>query len=239
MEEIAFGVVSTAYEDWSYDGSGSDPDTKNGDSSPSMAYAIDPETHIGWPTEGVHSYNATGGAITRVEQALKPKEQAVIDSVDLGISFESQHDDTQFEENFWTGEMTATSSQSSANSGLRDPYPPQQPRKPIPRKGHLKTRRGCWNCKRRRIKCNEGHPDCNHCIKAGLQCAYSQQKLSPQNPSQENPPQQSHKPILSKGHGERRRACGNCRRRKIKCDKDYSGCNHCVRLGLQCEYEEA
>ncbi|KAF2467092.1 uncharacterized protein BDR25DRAFT_235870 [Lindgomyces ingoldianus] len=49
---------------------------------------------------------------------------------------------------------------------------PQQPRKPIPRKGHTKSRRGCFNCKRRRIKCNEKHPECNHCIKAGLQCEY-------------------------------------------------------------------
>ena len=46
------------------------------------------------------------------------------------------------------------------------------PRKPIPRKGHTKSRRGCFNCKRRRIKCNERHPECNHCIKAGLHCDY-------------------------------------------------------------------
>lgn len=49
---------------------------------------------------------------------------------------------------------------------------PPQPRKPIPRKGHTKSRRGCFNCKRRRIKCNEKHPECNHCIKAGLPCEY-------------------------------------------------------------------
>jgi hypothetical protein len=47
-----------------------------------------------------------------------------------------------------------------------------RPRKSIPRKGHTKSRRGCYNCKRRRIKCNERHPECNHCIKAGLQCGY-------------------------------------------------------------------
>ncbi|KAF1921981.1 hypothetical protein BDU57DRAFT_511092 [Ampelomyces quisqualis] len=46
------------------------------------------------------------------------------------------------------------------------------PRKPIPRKGHTKSRRGCFNCKRRRIKCSERHPECNHCLKAGLQCEY-------------------------------------------------------------------
>jgi hypothetical protein len=31
-------------------------------------------------------------------------------------------------------------------------------KKPIPRKGHTKSRRGCLHCKRRRIKCNELHP---------------------------------------------------------------------------------
>ncbi|KAF2491020.1 hypothetical protein BU16DRAFT_141498 [Lophium mytilinum] len=45
-------------------------------------------------------------------------------------------------------------------------------RRPIPRKGHTKSRRGCFNCKRRRIKCNENYPECNHCNKAGLDCEY-------------------------------------------------------------------
>lgn len=58
------------------------------------------------------------------------------------------------------------------DSRCESTHPPQQPRKPIPRKGHTKSRRGCYNCKRRRIKCNERHPQCNHCIKAGLRCEY-------------------------------------------------------------------
>ncbi|PVI07816.1 hypothetical protein DM02DRAFT_608430 [Periconia macrospinosa] len=69
--------------------------------------------------------------------------------------------------------------------------PPPPPRKPIPRKGHTKSRRGCYNCKRRRIKCNERHPKCSHCIKAGLQCEYpaniiqttTTQQSSPISPS--------------------------------------------------------
>ncbi|KAF2273214.1 uncharacterized protein EI97DRAFT_164434 [Westerdykella ornata] len=66
---------------------------------------------------------------------------------------------------------------SSSNSPEGTPNcegapPPSRTRKPIPRKGHTKSRRGCFNCKRRRIKCNEKHPECNHCIKAGLQCEY-------------------------------------------------------------------
>ncbi|KAL6707216.1 hypothetical protein ACN47E_004763 [Coniothyrium glycines] len=66
----------------------------------------------------------------------------------------------------------STSSDSPTLSDGRNESEPPRPRKPIPRKGHTKSRRGCFNCKRRRIKCNEKHPDCNHCIKAGLQCEY-------------------------------------------------------------------
>ncbi|KAF2663409.1 hypothetical protein BT63DRAFT_461137 [Microthyrium microscopicum] len=45
-------------------------------------------------------------------------------------------------------------------------------RRPIPRKGHTKSRRGCFNCKARKIKCQETRPCCSHCVKAGLQCQY-------------------------------------------------------------------
>jgi hypothetical protein len=45
-------------------------------------------------------------------------------------------------------------------------------RKPMPRKGHKKSRRGCYSCKRRKIKCPETTPCCEHCVKAGIQCEY-------------------------------------------------------------------
>ena len=45
-------------------------------------------------------------------------------------------------------------------------------RKPIPRKGHTKSRRGCFSCKRRKIKCQETKPSCEHCQKAGIVCEY-------------------------------------------------------------------
>ncbi|KAF4510816.1 hypothetical protein G6O67_002679 [Ophiocordyceps sinensis] len=35
-----------------------------------------------------------------------------------------------------------------------------------------KSRRGCYNCKRRRIKCQETRPSCGHCVKTGLKCEY-------------------------------------------------------------------
>lgn len=45
-------------------------------------------------------------------------------------------------------------------------------RKPVPGKGHRKSRRGCYNCKRRRVKCPEGRPECQHCSRMGLACVY-------------------------------------------------------------------
>ncbi len=45
-------------------------------------------------------------------------------------------------------------------------------RKPIPRKGHTKSRRGCFNCKRRKVKCQETLPACAHCTRIGLVCQY-------------------------------------------------------------------
>lgn len=66
----------------------------------------------------------------------------------------------------------SSSSDSPTLSDCRNDGTPSLPRKPIPRKGHTKSRRGCFNCKRRRIKCNERRPECQHCVKAGLQCDY-------------------------------------------------------------------
>ncbi|KAH6664907.1 hypothetical protein B0J14DRAFT_239082 [Halenospora varia] len=41
-----------------------------------------------------------------------------------------------------------------------------------PRKGHRKSRQGCVDCKRRKIKCQETLPACENCIRASLQCRY-------------------------------------------------------------------
>jgi hypothetical protein len=45
-------------------------------------------------------------------------------------------------------------------------------RRPIPRKGHTKSRNGCYNCKRRKVKCQENQPECYHCKRIGLACEY-------------------------------------------------------------------
>lgn len=55
-------------------------------------------------------------------------------------------------------------------------------RRPIPRKGHTKSRRGCLNCKRRKVKCQETLPECDHCRRIGLVCEYpdNSHKLLPE-----------------------------------------------------------
>lgn len=45
-------------------------------------------------------------------------------------------------------------------------------RKPVPGKGFGKTRRGCFNCKRRRVKCSECRPECQGCRRLGMHCVY-------------------------------------------------------------------
>ncbi|CAF3575187.1 hypothetical protein SNK03_000395 [Fusarium graminearum] len=49
---------------------------------------------------------------------------------------------------------------------------PSAQKQRLERRGHTKSRRGCYNCKRRRIKCQETHPACGHCTKTGLKCEY-------------------------------------------------------------------
>ncbi|KAK3700108.1 hypothetical protein LTR37_016111 [Vermiconidia calcicola] len=40
------------------------------------------------------------------------------------------------------------------------------------RKTHRKSRKGCGNCKLRRVKCDEAHPQCEKCIAYGVTCNY-------------------------------------------------------------------
>jgi hypothetical protein len=59
-------------------------------------------------------------------------------------------------------------------------------RRPVPGKGHRKSRKGCFNCKRRRVKCSEDTPRCYHCRRIGLVCEYPAAvatKLAPQSNS--------------------------------------------------------
>ncbi|KYK55456.1 hypothetical protein DCS_07419 [Drechmeria coniospora] len=41
-----------------------------------------------------------------------------------------------------------------------------------PRRSHTKSRAGCRRCKIRKIKCDEVHPRCGHCVKHGVACDF-------------------------------------------------------------------
>ena len=41
------------------------------------------------------------------------------------------------------------------------------------RKFHKKSKNGCDNCKRRRVKCDESKPHCLKCEKMGLECVFT------------------------------------------------------------------
>ncbi|KAI1463052.1 uncharacterized protein F4812DRAFT_453763 [Daldinia caldariorum] len=45
-------------------------------------------------------------------------------------------------------------------------------RRPVPGKGFRKSRKGCYNCKRRRVKCSEDRPACAQCGRMDLVCDY-------------------------------------------------------------------
>ncbi|TPX11011.1 uncharacterized protein E0L32_008048 [Thyridium curvatum] len=64
--------------------------------------------------------------------------------------------------------LTATAQPGSGKSTSSTSPPKQR----LERRGHTKSRRGCFNCKRRRIKCQENKPACGHCVKSGLKCEY-------------------------------------------------------------------
>ncbi|KAF2872576.1 hypothetical protein BDV95DRAFT_593924 [Massariosphaeria phaeospora] len=83
---------------------------------------------------------------------------------------------------------SSSDSPGTASDCRHESGPPPPPRKPIPRKGHTKSRRGCFHCKRRRIKCNERHPQCNHCVKAGLHCEYPANIIQSRLRSPTSPP---------------------------------------------------
>ncbi len=71
---------------------------------------------------------------------------------------------------FSSGSGSAASTEALAS--FAEPLPVRVKRKPIPRKGHTKSRKGCFSCKKRKVKCTEQLPRCQHCERLGLDCEY-------------------------------------------------------------------
>ncbi|KAH8898860.1 hypothetical protein GQ53DRAFT_635684 [Thozetella sp. PMI_491] len=55
-------------------------------------------------------------------------------------------------------------------------------RRPRPSKRFFKSRRGCYTCKRRRVKCTEGRPRCSGCTRLALTCEYPVPSNQPATP---------------------------------------------------------
>ncbi|KAM5363550.1 hypothetical protein ACJZ2D_011934 [Fusarium nematophilum] len=94
------------------------------------------------------------------------------DDISFGESAQEQQPTTALSDS--SGKATPPSSDalstSNASTELVSRQPTQKQR--LERRGHTKSRRGCYNCKRRRIKCQETRPACGHCTKTGLKCEY-------------------------------------------------------------------
>lgn len=60
----------------------------------------------------------------------------------------------------------------STSSGAHSHGSARVRRKPIPKKGHTKSRLGCLVCKKRKVKCPENLPECDSCKRLGLKCVY-------------------------------------------------------------------
>ncbi|KAK0635061.1 hypothetical protein B0T17DRAFT_29195 [Bombardia bombarda] len=71
-----------------------------------------------------------------------------------------------------TSTNTGTNTRSGPAAGSIGQSTSLPPKQRVERRGHTKSRRGCFHCKRRRIKCQETRPACGHCIKTGLKCEY-------------------------------------------------------------------
>ncbi|KAL4994404.1 hypothetical protein BDV10DRAFT_176977 [Aspergillus recurvatus] len=70
--------------------------------------------------------------------------------------------------------LPATPSTPRSGPPLK-PIPPQtqtQRQTGRVKRPHTKSRRGCYNCKSRRIKCSEAKPACGNCIYKELECVY-------------------------------------------------------------------
>jgi hypothetical protein len=98
-------------------------------------------------------------------------------------STDEHHSSPEDDQQTCTLTTTTVPSSSSSSSSSGDTSLVKARRKPMPRKGHTKSRRGCFNCKKRKIKCPETFPRCENCLKAGMSCEYPKRDLSPSEPT--------------------------------------------------------
>jgi hypothetical protein len=66
----------------------------------------------------------------------------------------------------------STGSGTSSTSIRSEESPNSEPLAQKSRKGHTKSRQGCFNCKKRKIKCQETQPACENCTRKSIECVY-------------------------------------------------------------------
>ncbi|KAK9239881.1 hypothetical protein V1525DRAFT_454572 [Lipomyces kononenkoae] len=110
------------------------------------------------PTSGFEPIGSNATRTTGVMQAQQQKSPAPLTSARQGM-----HAHVSNEHSF-TVSMTAAAAAAAAAA--------ESKKLVRPRKSHIKSRKGCGNCKRRRIKCDEEHPQCFNCLKHGVDCDY-------------------------------------------------------------------
>ncbi|OJI98913.1 hypothetical protein ASPVEDRAFT_50496 [Aspergillus versicolor CBS 583.65] len=97
------------------------------------------------------------------------------------------------------------------------------------RRTHRKSRLGCGNCKKRRVKCDEKKPSCNNCLMHSISCDF--QNPSSRSPSAGSTPpqrfqfrQSKYQPVaLSPSQDEE-----NCRSVAVQCDPPSPATTHLV-----------
>ncbi|KAF4977359.1 hypothetical protein FZEAL_6098 [Fusarium zealandicum] len=64
----------------------------------------------------------------------------------------------------------------------------------LARRPHRKSRNGCFNCKRRKVKCDEVKPACSNCVRFGIPCDFAPAPSSDELAPQRSPPDASSSP---------------------------------------------
>ncbi|KAI5458568.1 hypothetical protein BGZ63DRAFT_406967 [Mariannaea sp. PMI_226] len=75
------------------------------------------------------------------------------------------------------GGATATSITGTAGNVASTPLPKAGNTTKL-RRAHRKSRNGCWECKRRHIKCDEARPACSNCVVSERTCSFPRNAVS-------------------------------------------------------------
>ncbi|KAL4808078.1 hypothetical protein BDV18DRAFT_167851 [Aspergillus unguis] len=69
-----------------------------------------------------------------------------------------------------------------------------------PRRTHTKSRYGCVQCKKRRVKCDEKGPPCSNCISRELECFYSKAPVPRDFSSASTSPNPGYTPVVAQSY---------------------------------------